>query len=105
MANYREQTTTTGALTACPSCAPPDQYTGGASQSTSNAACASTDITYSFYFQDNDIVKGVTVYTDVGLSTIFVGNSGWYRVGTPQVTKSVQINSFGEIIEFVVLCP
>ena len=48
---------------------------------------------------------GVTVYTDSGLSTIFVGNSGYYRVDSVDATRSIQINASGVIINNMALCP
>ena len=103
--NYRQQTTgNLGATTSCPTCTP---LLNSASISYSNDlnACASTDVPNSFYFTGNIIQPGVTVYTDVGLSTIFVGNSGHYRVDSVDATRSIQINSFGVIINSMSLCP
>jgi hypothetical protein len=105
MPDYRQLTSTTlNSVATCTSCAP---VLNSASTSYSNdlGACASTDITNSFYFTGNTIQPGVTVYTDVGLSTIFVGNSGHYRVDSPDATRSIQINSFGVIINSMSLCP
>jgi|TARA_B110000285_G_scaffold72780_1_gene83830 hypothetical protein len=68
-------------------------------------ACASIDITNSFYFTGNTIQPGVTVYTDVGLSTIFIGNSGYYRVDSVGATRAIQIDAFGVIINNMALCP
>jgi hypothetical protein len=76
----------------------------GASTTSSNAACSSTDLTHTFYFEENTIATGVTVYTDVGLSNIFVGNSGWYRVDSVDATRAMQINNLGEIIGQMALC-
>jgi hypothetical protein len=103
--NYRQQTTgNLGATTSCPACTP---LLNSASTSYSNDlnACASTDVPNSFYFTGNIIQPGVTVYTDVGLSTIFVGNSGHYRVDSVDATRSIQINSLGVIINSMSLCP
>jgi hypothetical protein len=106
MANsFRQQTSgSLLAATGCPSC-PPLLNTASTSYSNDLGACASTDVTNSFYFTGNTIQPGVTVYTDVGLSTIFVGNSGHYRVDSPDATRSIQINSFGVIINSMSLCP
>jgi hypothetical protein len=105
MPDYRQLTSTTlNSVATCTSCAP---LLNIASTSYSNdlGACASADVTNSFYFTGNTIQPGVTVYTDVGLSTIFVGNSGHYRVDSPDATRSIQINSFGVIINSMSLCP
>ena len=105
MPNYRQQTSgNLGAVSACASC-PPLLNTASTSYSNDLGACASTDITNSFYFTGNIMQPGVTVYTDVGLSTIFVGNSGHYRVDSVDATRSIQINSFGVIINSMSLCP
>jgi|TARA_B110001469_G_scaffold17458_1_gene17734 hypothetical protein len=105
MPNYRQQTSgNLGAVGACASC-PPLLNTASTSYSNDLGACASTDITNSFYFTGNIMQPGVTVYTDVGLSTIFVGNSGHYRVDSVDATRSIQINSFGVIINSMSLCP
>ena len=78
-----------------------------ASQSFSNdlGACASLDIANDFYFTGDTIEPGVTVYTDVNLSTIFAGDSGHYRVDSIGATRSIQINQFGVVINTVALCP
>ncbi len=68
-------------------------------------SCASVDITNTFYFTGNIMQPGVTVYTDSGLSTIFVGNSGYYRVDSVDATRSIQINASGVIINNMALCP
>ena len=77
----------------------------GSSVGTSALACSSTDIVHDFYFEGNVIEVGATVYTDVGVSNVFVGNSGWYRVDSPGATRAMQINSLGEIIGTMSLCP
>ena len=103
--NYRQQTTgNLGATTSCPACTP---LLNSASISYSNNlnACASTDVPNSFYFTGNIIQPGVTVYTDVGLSTIFIGDSGYYRLDSIDATRSIQINSLGVIINSMSLCP
>ena len=76
----------------------------GASTTSSNNACSSTDLTYTFYFEGNTIEPGVTVYTDSGLSTIFVGDGGWYRVDSANATRAVQITNFGKIAGNMALC-
>ena len=103
--SFRQQAS--GSLLAAASCASCPPLLNSASTSYSNdlGACASTDITNSFYFTGNTIQPGVTVYTDVGLSTIFIGNSGHYRVDSVDATRSIQINSFGVIINSMSLCP
>ena len=105
LATYRRQTSLgLGATTTCSSC-PPLLNSASTSYSNNLGACASTDITNSFYFTGNIMQPGVTVYTDVGLSNIFVGNSGHYRVDSTDATRSIQINSLGVIINFMALCP
>ena len=106
MANsFRQQTSgSLLAATGCPSC-PPLLNTASTSYSNDLGACASTDVTNSFYFTGNTIQPGVTVYTDVGLSTIFIGNSGHYRVDSVDATRSIQIDAFGVIINNMALCP
>ena len=103
--SFREQTSgSLLAATGCASC-PPLLNTASTSYANDLGACASADITNDFYFTGNTIQPGVTVYTDVGLSTIFVGNSGHYRVDSVDATRSIQINQFGVIINFMALCP
>jgi hypothetical protein len=77
----------------------------GASTTSSNGACNSSDLTYNFYFEENIIVEGATVYTNSSLGNIFVGDSGWYRVDSVDATRAMQINNFGKIIGFMALCP
>lgn len=106
MANsFREQTSgSLLAATSCPSC-PPLVNTASTSYSNDLGACASTDITNSFYFIGNIIQPGVSVFTDAGFSTKFVGNSGHYRVDSVDGARSIQINSSGAIINFMAICP
>ena len=85
--------------------ATPLANTASTSYSNDLGACASTDITNTFYFTGNIMQPGVTVYTDSGLSTIFVGNSGYYRVDSVDATRSIQINASGVIINNMALCP
>ena len=92
------------AATGCASC-PPLLNSASTSYNNTLGACASTDITNSFYFTGNIIQPGVTVYTDVGLSNIFAGNSGYYRVDSTDATISIQINNPGVIINYLTLCP
>lgn len=84
-------------------------YTASHSASTSYSnelgACASIDITNSFYFAGELIEPGVTVYTDVNLSTIFVGDNGHYRVDSIDAARSMQIDQFGVVINSISLCP
>ena len=105
MPDYRQLTSTTlNSVATCTSC-PPVLNSASTSYSNDLGACASTDITNSFYFTGNTIQPGVTVYTDVGLSTIFIGNSGHYRVDSVDATRSIQIDAFGVIINNMALCP
>ena len=105
MPDYRQLTSTTlNSVATCTSC-PPIKSLASTSYNNNLNACASIDIPNSFYFTGNIIQPGVTVYTDVGLSTIFVGNSGYYRVDSMDATRSIQINQFGVIINFMALCP
>lgn len=105
MATYRQQTGILGAITTCPSCVAPSSNPAGFSRSTLSEACSSTDITYYFYFEDNTIANGGTVYTDQSLSTVFVGDNGWYRVSVSgESVRSMQINASGEI-STLSLCP
>ena len=76
----------------------------GVSTTSSNAACSSTDLTYNFYFEENIIVEGATVYTNSSLDNIFGGDSGWYRVDSVDATRAMQINNLGEIIGQMALC-
>mgnify|MGYP003638297744 FL=1 len=106
MANsFRQQAS--GSLLAATGCASCPPLLNSASTSYNNTlnACASIDIPNSFYFTGNTIQPGVTVYTDVGLSTIFIGNSGYYRVDSVDATRSIQIDAFGVIINNMALCP
>ena len=106
MANsFRQQAS--GSLLAATGCASCPPLLNSASTSYNNTlnACASIDIPNSFYFTGNTIQPGVTVYTDVGLSTIFIGNSGHYRVDSVDATRSIQIDAFGVIINNMALCP
>ena len=103
--SFRQQTSgSLLAATGCPSC-PPLLYRASTSYANDLGACASTDIPNSFYFTENTIQPGDTVYTDVALSNIFVGNSGHYRVVLQDAARSIQINSFGVIINNMALCP
>jgi hypothetical protein len=104
MPDYRQLTSTTlNSVATCTSC-PPALNSASTSYSNDLGACASTDITNSFYFTGNIMQPGVTVYTDVGLSNIFAGNSGHYRVDSTYKT-SIQINQFGVIVNSMALCP
>ena len=105
MPDYRQLTSTTlNSVATCTSC-PPILNSASTSYNNNLNACASTDITNSFYFTGNIIQPGVTVYTDVGLSNIFAGNSGYYRVDSTDATISIQINNPGVIINYLTLCP
>lgn len=104
MANYRQQTGILGPSTNCPSCVVINPYTAGASVATSALACASTDNTYTFYFEDNDISSGVTVYTNEALTDVFTGDSEWYRIDFGPNGQAAQINSSGQIFGFLTLC-
>ena len=77
----------------------------GASTTSSTNACASPPTAYLFFFAGNIIVEGATVYTNFGLTNIFVGDSGWYRVDSVDATRAMQINSLGKIIGSMALCP
>ena len=81
----------------------PTMYTAGAS-TVFNAVCGSTDLTHQFYFTGNNIAVNATVYTNSGLSTIFVGNGGYYRIDNSPAVSAAQINNFGKITSLS-LCP
>jgi hypothetical protein len=81
----------------------PAMYTAGAS-TVFNAVCSSTDLAHQFYFTGNNIAVNATVYTDSGLSTIFVGDGGYYRIDNSGFQQAAQINSFGKITSLL-LCP
>ena len=76
----------------------------GGSYTSSSLACGSTDTLNIFYFEGNIIEAGATVYTDSGLLNTFVGDNGWYRVDSQDATRSMQINSSGEVGLFITLC-
>ena len=101
---YRQQTGILGATTTCPSCVTPIGYTAGSSVETIASACASTDITHQFYFTENIIATNATVYTDSGLSTVFVGNGGYYRIDNTGFIQIAQITNFGKVSSLS-LCP
>ena len=69
-----------------------------------NAVCNSTDLSLKFYITGNDIAVNATVYKNSGLSTIFVGNGGYYRIDDSGFQQAAQINSLGEITSLS-LCP
>ena len=84
----------------------PIAYVAGGSTANELSACASSDATYDFYFEGNAIEFGSVVYTDSGLSNIFVGDSGYYRVDANNniAHQSLQINSTGTVITHTI-CP
>tara|TARA_R110000796_G_scaffold173668_2_gene290645 strand:+ start:6351 stop:6671 length:321 start_codon:yes stop_codon:yes gene_type:complete len=104
LSTYRQQTGILGATTNCGACGTPSPYPASTSYSNNLNACASIDLTQDFYFTGNNIAIGVEVYTDPGLSNIFIGNNGYYRIDNSGFTQSAQINSLGEIISLS-LCP
>ena len=81
----------------------PTGYTAGAS-TVFSAVCGSTGIAHTFYFTGNNIAVNATVYTDSGLSTIFIGDGGYYRIDNSPAVSAAQINNFGKITSLS-LCP
>ena len=82
----------------------PILYPAGSSVSTLSLSCASTDLTHQFYFTENIIATNSTVYTDSGLSTVFVGDGGYYRIDNSGFTQVAQITNFGKVSSLS-LCP
>jgi len=66
-----------------------------------NAEQACSQITsQTIYFDNSNPGNGDTAYTNIGLTTAFVGDGGWYGIdtsgdGAPE--SAFQINSSGEL--------
>jgi hypothetical protein len=77
----------------------------GASGS-SSAACSSSTTTSTVYTQsvNNVPIVGMFLYTDTGLTTPFVGSTGWRKLVKGGTTYAVEINSSGEITNYIT-CP
>jgi peptide/nickel transport system substrate-binding protein len=110
-------TTTTTSTTSTTTTVPPTTTTtttlpyqiyvidNGASGS-SSAACSSSTTTSTVYTQsvNNVPIVGMFLYTDTGLTTPFVGGTGWRKLVKGGTTYAVEINSSGEITNYIT-CP
>ena len=63
-------------------------------------ACGETTFPLLLYSPDSIIVLFSRLYTDSGLSTLFLGGNNWYKMGT----KAYQISNIGEVIAISVDC-
>ena len=69
------------------------------SYSSDISACFSGSYVHSVYFVNNQSVAGATVYTDIALTQIFIGDGTWYKLfgATTPEDKAISINSSGII--------
>jgi hypothetical protein len=82
----------------------PSAFDMTASNTSSTNACADVTYTNTVYTSNDNFTFGGIVYTDVALTTPFVGDSGYYRIDRGSSTIAAQINSNGEIIQPITLC-
>lgn len=82
----------------------PSAFDMTASNTSPTNACADATYTNIVYTSNDNFTFGGIVYTDVALTTPFVGDSGHYRIDRGSSTIAAQINSNGEIIQPITLC-
>ena len=71
------------------------------SSTTPEIACPKFVTAHTLYSNDSLLILGSVLYTDLGLTTLFVGNSKWYKFLSPDEGKVYQIDDFGTIINIV----
>jgi len=68
-------------------------------------ACASTDVLFTPSFANNAVTTLTAVYTDTALSTLFIGDGGWYRIDIPVIgSVATTISSLGLTGSVVDIC-
>jgi hypothetical protein len=77
----------------------------GASGS-SSAACSSSTTTSTVYTQsvNNVPIVGMFLYTDTGLTTPFVGGTGWRKLVKGAITYAAEVDVNGELTNYIT-CP
>jgi hypothetical protein len=100
-------TTTTSTTTTTPptttTLGPVEYQIDNGASGTSGDACTGSTTTSIVYAAAGNTVPfvGMFLYTDTGLTTPFVGSSGWRKLTGPLDTYAVEINSSGEITNYV----
>jgi hypothetical protein len=96
-------TTTSTTTTTTTSSSPVEYQIDNAATGTSNDACNSSTTTSIVYAQPGYTVPivGMFLYTNTGLTTPFVGSSGWRKLTGPLGYYAVEINASGEITNYL----
>ena len=98
-------TTTTAAPTTTTTTAgePVEYQIDNAASGDSASACSGATTTSIVYAQPGNTVPivGMFLYTDTSLTTTFVGSTGWRKLTGPLGTYAVEINTSGEITNYV----
>jgi hypothetical protein len=71
------------------------------SSTTPEIACPKFVTAYTLYSSDSLLILNSVLYTNLGLTTPFVGNSKWYKFLSPDEGKVYQINDLGIIISII----
>ena len=95
--------TTTSTTTTTTTSAPVEYQIDNASTGTSNDACNGSTTTSTVYAQPGNTVPYVSMilYDSAALTTPFVGSSGWRKLIGPLDTYAVEIDTNGEITNYV----
>jgi hypothetical protein len=99
-------TTTTSTTTTTTTGAPVEYQIDNAASGDSASACAGSTTTSIVYAAPGNTVPivGMFLYTNTGLTTPFVGSTGWRKLTGPLGIYAVEINTSGEITNYVT-CP
>ena len=103
MATYRQQTSSPGVLTQCPTCPSPSfSYYKTLSSLNANVPCGITTGPDILYSSSSQIVVGMILYTDSALTSPFIGNNAWIGLTKAPIQGIVsityQVSNSGEVL-------
>jgi hypothetical protein len=96
-------TTSTTSTTSTTTGAPVEYQIDNGASGDSASACSGATTTSIVYASPGNTVPivGMFLYTNTGLTTPFVGSTGWRKLTGPLDTYAVEINTSGEITNYV----
>jgi hypothetical protein len=101
--NYVDMEITSTTTTTTTTGAPVEYQIDNSATGTSGDACTSATTTSIVYAEPGNTVPivGMFLYTNTGLTTPFVGSTGWRKLTGPLDTYAVEIDTDGEITNYV----
>jgi hypothetical protein len=99
--NLLTTTTSSSTTTTTTTVAEKFTYYFSNSSTTPEVACSKFVTLYTFYSNDSLLISSSILYTNLELTTRFVGNSNWYKSLSPDEGKVYQIDNFGTIINII----